>query len=76
MKTNHTDAEPARLLDVAGVAQLLAVSVRHVHRLADAGRMPRPLKLGGSRRWDRATLDAWIAAGCPSTSNHKRGGSR
>jgi excisionase family DNA binding protein len=64
------------MLDDKRVAQVLGVSVRHVHRLADAGRMPRPLKLGGSRRWDRATLDAWIAAGCPSTSTTRNGGSR
>jgi predicted DNA-binding transcriptional regulator AlpA len=75
MKTNHTDAEPARrMLDVAGVAQICGVSERHVHRLADAGLMPRPLKLGGARRWDRVTLDAWIAAGCPPISTTRNGG--
>jgi excisionase family DNA binding protein len=70
------------LLLVAGVAVgtvagLLGVSSRHVYRLADAGRMPRPLKLGGARRWDRVAIESWIADGCPATtSTHKRGGSR
>ena len=36
-------------------------------RLADGGRMPRPVRLGGLVRWRRAELQAWIDAGCPST---------
>ncbi len=36
--------EPARLLDVVAVAALLGVSTRHVYRLADGGRMPRPFE--------------------------------
>ena len=57
---------PAALLDVGAVAELLACSPQHVRRLADAGRMPRPLKLGALLRWRRADLDDWLAAGCPS----------
>jgi excisionase family DNA binding protein len=53
------------LLDVESVAEMLNVSTRHVYRLADAGRMPRPLKLGGANRWDRDALSRWIADGCP-----------
>jgi excisionase family DNA binding protein len=71
--SKSTTAEPARLLDVEAVAALLGVSSRHVYRLADGGRMPRPLKLGGARRWDRQAVEQWIADGCPAT---KRGGSR
>jgi excisionase family DNA binding protein len=57
----------AELLDVRAVAVLLGgCSTRHVHRLADAGRMPRPIKLGTLVRWRRAELEAWIGAGCPS----------
>jgi prophage regulatory protein len=76
MNQNTTTTEPARLLDVGAVAALLGVSTRHVYRLADGGRMPRPLKLGGARRWDRAAIDDWIRSGCPATSTTKRGGSR
>lgn len=65
-------AEPARLLDVAAVARLLGVSARHVWRLADGGRMPRPLRLGGARRWDRLTVEDWIRAGCPADAGAGR----
>jgi predicted DNA-binding transcriptional regulator AlpA len=59
--------EPAALLDVRAVAALLGgCSVRHVYRLADADRMPRPIKLGHLVRWCRAAIDLWIADGCPS----------
>jgi excisionase family DNA binding protein len=67
---------PVRLLTVDAVAEMLGVSSRHVYRLADAGRMPRPLRLGGARRWDRSVVEQWIADGCPATSPTKRGGSR
>ena len=55
------------LLDVRAVAALLGgCSTRHVIRLADAGRMPLPIKLGTLVRWRRAELEAWIGARCPS----------
>ena len=56
----------AELLDVKAVAAMLGgCSTRHVFRLADAGRMPQPVKLGSLVRWRRAELEAWIGAGCP-----------
>lgn len=57
----------AELLDVKNVALLLGrCSTRHVYRLTDAGRMPRPIKLGSLVRWRRAELADWIASGCPT----------
>jgi excisionase family DNA binding protein len=52
------------LLDVNQVAALLSCSVRHVYRLSDAGRMPRPRKLGALCRWSRREILDWIADGC------------
>ena len=60
---------PAMLEDVHGVAALLNCSARHVYRLADAGKMPRPVRLGSLVRWSRVTIESWIAAGCPSCRN-------
>lgn len=56
------------MLTVDQVAALLGCSARHVYRLADMGRMPRPVKLGALVRWPRAVIESWIAAGCPSCS--------
>ncbi|MFN7878064.1 MAG: helix-turn-helix transcriptional regulator [Pirellula sp.] len=67
-----TAPELPRLLDVEQVAGMLGVSSRQVYRLADGGRMPRPLKIGGSVRWDRQAVEKWIAAGCPQEHGGKR----
>jgi excisionase family DNA binding protein len=58
--------DAAALLDVNGVAQLLNCSPRHVYRLSDSARMPRPVKIGALVRWRRADIDSWLAAGCPA----------
>jgi prophage regulatory protein len=60
-----------RLLSVESVASMLDVSKRHIYRLSDAGKMPRPIKLGGAVRWDGTAISDWIAAGCPQVD---RGG--
>ena len=56
----------AAMLDVRAMAAMLSCSTRHVYRLADAGRMPPPIKIGALCRWPRRAVDAWIADGCPS----------
>ncbi len=63
-------AEPPRMLNVDGVAAMLGLSARTVYRLADAGEMPSPVKLGGSNRWDRRAVEQWIADGCPPVAPH------
>jgi excisionase family DNA binding protein len=61
MSTQTVPAEPALLLDVTAVAQMLGVSVRHVWRMADAGEFPRAVSVGAKlKRWPRATVLAWI----------------
>jgi excisionase family DNA binding protein len=56
--------DAAQLLDVRAVAQLLDCSARHVYRLADAGRMPAPVRLGALVRWRRQDIEDWLAGGC------------
>ena len=64
---------PARKLgDVNIVAGKLSCSTRHTYRLADAGKMPAKLHLGGLVRWDLEEIDRWIADGCPSVRQLKR----
>lgn len=64
---------PTALLDVRAVAQLCCCSTRTVYRLADAGRLPKPVKLNALVRWRRAEIDDWLAAGCPTVRNVKGG---
>lgn len=59
-RNTHATLAPA-MLTVTQVAQRLAVSVRSVERLAEAGAIPRPMILGRSVRWTIASIDAFLA---------------
>ena len=59
------------MLTATGVAKMLACSPRSVYRLADAGRIPPPVRIGGLVRWPRAALEQWIAEGCPVPRNRQ-----
>lgn len=60
------------MLTVHQVAHMLNCSVRHVYRLCDAGRMPRPVRLGALVRWNRTAIESWIEAGCPAPKGGRR----
>lgn len=47
------------------LANMLNVSLRQIWRLNATGKLPRPLRLGGSVRWSRKELEAFIEAGAP-----------
>jgi excisionase family DNA binding protein len=78
MTTNEPTAVAASplLLNSREVADLIGASPRTIVRLADSGRMPRPIKVGALTRWRRSELDAWIARGCPRVEGERREASR
>jgi len=48
------------------LSQLLGVSLRQVWRLNATGKLPCPVKIGGSVRWNRAeVIRLFSEAGCP-----------
>jgi predicted DNA-binding transcriptional regulator AlpA len=53
------------LTDTKGVAALTGRSGASVRRDDAAGRMPRSIRLGRSKRWRIAEVVAWVEAGCP-----------
>lgn len=65
MSDGVVESAPSLLFDAAGLAQALDVSKRHVERLDAAGRCPKPVRIGRAKRWSRAEIETWIAAGCP-----------
>tara|TARA_Y100000310_G_scaffold308193_1_gene351048 strand:- start:1791 stop:2048 length:258 start_codon:yes stop_codon:yes gene_type:complete len=70
-----TDGRGRAMLSVDDIANdYLGCSSRHVRRLADAGRMPRPIKLGSLVRWPRSVIEQWIADGCPKPAQMRQGG--
>ena len=78
-RSDGGDAAPAQLavmLNVGDVAEMLRCSGRTVYRLADSGRMPRPVKLGALVRWNRAAVEAWITEGCPNLRSNQGAANR
>jgi len=67
------DRPQPELLDVNHVARLLSCAPRTVYRLADAGKLPRPVKLGALVRWRADELRQWVADGCPAVRAIKGG---
>ena len=57
------------MLTVSSVATMLACSPRTIYRLADAGSIPPPVRIGGMVRWPRELLEKWIADGCQVPKN-------
>lgn len=54
------------LLSKSTVCELLDnVTAKHVENLVRSGRMPAPVYLGRSPRWQRRVLLDWIESGCP-----------
>lgn len=64
MNTENTN-QNMRLLNAKSLGQLLALSKRQVFRLNSCGKIPKPLKIGGSVRWSADEISSWLAAGAP-----------
>ena len=60
-KTNQT----CQLLSAMQLAKMLAVSPRTVFRLRASRKIPAPVMVGGSPRWEQGTIEKWIRMGCP-----------
>jgi len=62
---DQLDASDRLLVNANEVARLLSISSRTLWKLASAGRVPEPVRLGRSVRWRAGELQAWVDAGCP-----------
>jgi predicted DNA-binding transcriptional regulator AlpA len=66
MEQNKMQAEnESSLIRRDEVANRLNICPRTVNNLCSTGKIPKPLKIGNSIRWDPKELDSWISAGCP-----------
>jgi predicted DNA-binding transcriptional regulator AlpA len=53
-------ATARRCVDRKEAASYVCVSVGHFDKLVRSGEMPKPIKLGGRKVWDKHTLDQAI----------------
>ena len=51
--------------DAALLAKLLGLGLRTIRTHDAAGKLPRPIRIGGRVVWDVEEIRAWLAAGAP-----------
>lgn len=57
---------PPMMLSSVDLARELRTSTKTIARMDSAGRLPKPVMIGGRlKRWPRQSIVEWIAAGCP-----------
>lgn len=66
---SNADRPAAQLIDIKALSAVLSRSVSALERDQAAGRLPPPVRVGGSKRWRLADVHAWVAAGCPVPPN-------
>jgi predicted DNA-binding transcriptional regulator AlpA len=75
-KTSTPVSPPVRatipLVNADGLASYLQISPRSIRRLAAEGRIPKPLRIGGSPRWNLRLVERWVWAGCPASPRKSR----
>jgi len=64
-QTKASNIRETLAISARDLKEMLNVSLRQIWRLNSAGKLPRPIRLGGSVRWSRAEIQQWFEAGCP-----------
>jgi predicted DNA-binding transcriptional regulator AlpA len=65
LRVGHVDADPL-VADAARLALLLGFGLRTIRSHDAAGKLPKPLRIGGRVVWSVAEIREWIAAGAPN----------
>lgn len=67
LPSHNTMIEPI-LIDAAAAAKLLGIGRTLFYSLHREAKLPAPVQLGRRVLWNRADLQAWADAGCPTRS--------
>jgi predicted DNA-binding transcriptional regulator AlpA len=75
-KTNKRNE--IQLLTAKELGVLLNLSKRQIFRLNSCGKIPAPIRIGGSVRWAESTIVGWLQAGAPDrkTFEAMKGGTK
>ena len=78
MKMDNTPvpSQKVRLVTDKKMAEILQISVRHLHRLKSRGDVIQPVKIGKLTRWNLEKVEEWIRNGCPSPGSDQTEGGR
>jgi predicted DNA-binding transcriptional regulator AlpA len=58
-------SEVSLMMSARAIAAMLGVSIRQVWRLNATGKLPRPIRLGGSVKWKKTEIMKWFDNDCP-----------
>ena len=58
-------AAPPLVVDARRLAAMLCAGLRTIRTHDAAGRLPKPVRIGGKVLWPVAEINDWIRAGCP-----------
>ena len=75
LQPDPTNSRIALITD-KDVADMLQISVRHLHRLKSRGDVIPPVKIGKLTRWNLKEVEQWIRNGCPSSRDNNSEGGR
>jgi len=64
-KQKQITTNNCQLMTAKQLGLLLALSKRQVFRLNSCGKIPKPIRIGGSVRWSTDTIFEWISMDCP-----------
>lgn len=54
-----------KLLTAKTLGEMLSLSKRQIFRLNSCGKLPAPIRIGGSVRWAESMITKWLAVGAP-----------
>lgn len=54
-----------QLLSAKQLGAKLNLSKRQIFRLNSCGKLPKPLRIGGSVRWSESAISKWLSVGAP-----------
>lgn len=63
--TKENTNQTCQLLSAKALGQMLSLSKRQIFRLNSCGKIPTPIRIGGSVRWSAQEISAWLAASAP-----------
>lgn len=66
-----TKESESLLIRAKQVATLMGISVGGFYAMRSCGRIPMPVRLGGSVRWNKQEILDWIEADCPPMNRWK-----
>jgi predicted DNA-binding transcriptional regulator AlpA len=55
----------SRFFNRKALAAFLLISTRTLDRLDSNDKLPPSLRIGGGKRWTRASIELWLRLGCP-----------